>query len=229
MFAPLHIRSLRETKVRKMPAVRGTTKGREMSSTQEEDVDRMLRDILHYVKSIDQRLLKLEKNRVHVSSGAKKPRNKNSGNRAPSAYNIFVAETLPKWKKNHPESSGKEPMAAVNALWRKYKEKQASKNTTVKGAIIVAPRPKAKGKPAQVRKNNRSEHTVTRKGISRTKADGKESGDGDENADMHDEEAEVGDEIGEDEDSEGGDEDAKGEDEDAEGEDEDAEGEDEDG
>ncbi|KAJ7928690.1 hypothetical protein B0H13DRAFT_2545854 [Mycena leptocephala] len=209
-----------------MPAVRGTTKGRDMSSTQDEDVDRMLRDILHYVKSIDQRLLKLEKNRVHVSSGAKKPRNKNSGNRAPSAYNIFVAETLPKWKKNHPESSGKEPMAAVNALWRKYKEKQASKNTAQKGTIMVAPRPKVKGKPAQVPKNNRGEHTVTRK---RTKADGEESGDGDENADMHDEEAEVGDEIGGDEDSEGGDGDASGEDEDASGEGEDASGEDEDG
>ncbi|KAJ7934614.1 hypothetical protein B0H13DRAFT_1854913 [Mycena leptocephala] len=68
-----------------------------------------------------------------------------------------------------------------------------------------------------------------RKGISRTKADGEESGDGDENTDMHDEEAEVGDEIGEDEDSEGGDEDAEGEDEDEDGEDEDAEGDDEDG
>jgi hypothetical protein len=110
-------------------------------------------------------------------------------------------------------------------LWRKYKEKQASKNTTVKGAIMVAPRPKAKGKPAQVPKNNRGEHTVTRKGISRTKADEEGSRDGDENADMHDGEAEVGDQTGEDEDS---DEDAEGEDEDAEGEDEDAEGEDED-
>jgi hypothetical protein len=40
---------------------------------------------------------------------------------------------------------------------------------------MVAPRPKAKRKPAQVPKNNRGEHTVTRKGISRTKADGEES------------------------------------------------------